>query len=251
MLHSTWPSTHSATRRSSTRGRRTPRRGPPPSATTRSRAARLVTNQAIVDAIRVARRAPCSTSAAAKGGSCARLRGHGIQAIGVDVVSGPHRPRDARRRRRFSRRVIRGHRRRRARSRASTSPSRISRSSATNPSTTWLHMSRACSRRGGALIIQTLHPVVAVGDLPYVDGWRQGSWAGFSEDFSDPAPWYFRTTESWVRLLRKSGLRLDRTARAIASNIRQARVRHLCRRGDWTSPRRARYAERTLTETAG
>jgi len=54
---------------------------------------------------------------------------------------------------------------------------------------------------GGTLIIQTLHPVVVTGDLPYEDGWRQGSWAGFGDEFSDPAPWYFRTLESWKRLL--------------------------------------------------
>ena len=60
----------------------------------------------------------------------------------------------------------------------------------------------------GALIIQTLHPVVATGDLPYEDGWREGSWSGFSDDFSDPAPWYFRTVESWVRLLTQSGFRI-------------------------------------------
>ncbi len=62
---------------------------------------------------------------------------------------------------------------------------------------------------GGALVIQTLHPVVACGDLPYIDGWREGSWAGFSEDFTDPAPWYFRTLETWVRLIASSGLLLS------------------------------------------
>jgi 2-polyprenyl-3-methyl-5-hydroxy-6-metoxy-1,4-benzoquinol methylase len=62
--------------------------------------------------------------------------------------------------------------------------------------------------RGGALIVQTLHPVVATGDLPYVDGWRTGSWAGFSAEFTDPAPWYFRTFESWVKLFVNSGFRL-------------------------------------------
>ena len=61
---------------------------------------------------------------------------------------------------------------------------------------------------GGALVIQTLHPLVAGGDAPYEDGWRTGSWAGFGAEFSDPAPWYFRTVESWVRLLVGSGLRL-------------------------------------------
>ena len=64
-------------------------------------------------------------------------------------------------------------------------------------------------RPGGALIVQTLHPVVAGGDQPYVDGWRTGSWAGFSDDFTDPAPWYFRTLQSWVELIGRSGLTLS------------------------------------------
>lgn len=61
---------------------------------------------------------------------------------------------------------------------------------------------------GGALIIQTLHPVIAAGDGRYEEGWRDGAWAIANLDFSDPAPWYFRPLESWVRLLVSSGLRL-------------------------------------------
>jgi 2-polyprenyl-3-methyl-5-hydroxy-6-metoxy-1,4-benzoquinol methylase len=60
----------------------------------------------------------------------------------------------------------------------------------------------------GALIIQTPHPVIAGGDLPYRDGWRKGSWAGCGDNFSKPAPWYFRTVETWVKLLRDSGLHI-------------------------------------------
>jgi SAM-dependent methyltransferase len=69
------------------------------------------------------------------------------------------------------------------------------------------HIPRLLASRG-SLIIQTLHPAFSTGDLPYADGWREGSWAGFSADFTDPAPWYFRTLESWVRLLTRSGFRL-------------------------------------------
>ena len=61
---------------------------------------------------------------------------------------------------------------------------------------------------GGVLIIQTLHPHVANGEARYEDGWRTGSWAGFGEEFSDPAPWYFRKLESWVSLISQSGLRV-------------------------------------------
>jgi 2-polyprenyl-3-methyl-5-hydroxy-6-metoxy-1,4-benzoquinol methylase len=66
----------------------------------------------------------------------------------------------------------------------------------------------ALLRPRGVFIIQTLHPVVACGELPYQDGWREGSWAGFSDDFTDPAPWYFRTLASWLALFRTHGLRL-------------------------------------------
>lgn len=62
-------------------------------------------------------------------------------------------------------------------------------------------------KSGGVLIVQTSHPLLA-GKLPYIDGWREGSWAGFSPDFTDPAPWYFRTLESWVALFTSNGLRL-------------------------------------------
>ncbi|WP_109125769.1 class I SAM-dependent methyltransferase [Dyella sp. C11] len=58
---------------------------------------------------------------------------------------------------------------------------------------------------GGVLVIQTLHPLMA-GIEPYADGWREGSWVGCGEGFSQPAPWYFRTLGSWVGALRTAGL---------------------------------------------
>ncbi len=62
--------------------------------------------------------------------------------------------------------------------------------------------------RDGSFIIQTPHPLVSTSEQPYVDGWREGSWAGCGGNFAKPAPWYFRTVESWVKLLRGSGLQL-------------------------------------------
>jgi 2-polyprenyl-3-methyl-5-hydroxy-6-metoxy-1,4-benzoquinol methylase len=62
----------------------------------------------------------------------------------------------------------------------------------------------------GVFVVQTLHPVTACGTHPYEDGWRDGSWSGFSDTFADPAPWYFRTIESWVELFRNNRLRLSR-----------------------------------------
>lgn len=61
---------------------------------------------------------------------------------------------------------------------------------------------------GGIFILQTLHPVAACGAQAYEDGWREGSWDGFSSAFSHPAPWYFRTLESWHTLFPRFGLTL-------------------------------------------
>jgi SAM-dependent methyltransferase len=63
-------------------------------------------------------------------------------------------------------------------------------------------------RPGGTLIVQTVHPLASCGDAPYADGWREGSWAGFSSDFADAPPWYFRTFASWIALFTDHGLRL-------------------------------------------
>jgi SAM-dependent methyltransferase len=63
-------------------------------------------------------------------------------------------------------------------------------------------------RPGGALVVQTMHPVVACGDAPYRDGWREGSWAGFNDGFTDPPPWYFRTLGSWIKLYGDHSLQL-------------------------------------------
>lgn len=58
----------------------------------------------------------------------------------------------------------------------------------------------------GSVLVQTLHPMLICTDHPYADGWREGSWAGFSPAFRTPAPWFFRTLESWVRLFQRHGL---------------------------------------------
>jgi len=63
-------------------------------------------------------------------------------------------------------------------------------------------------RAGGTLVVQTVHPLIACGDAPYVDGWRAGSWDGFSDDFKDAPPWYFRTVSSWIALFERHGLRV-------------------------------------------
>lgn len=63
---------------------------------------------------------------------------------------------------------------------------------------------------GGALIVQTLHPCASHGPS-YRDGWREGTWDGFSKAFSQPAPWYFRTIATWQRLFEQHGFILSHT----------------------------------------
>jgi len=70
----------------------------------------------------------------------------------------------------------------------------------------------------GYLIIQTLHPASFDDGNAYVDGWREGSWDGFSNAFKQPAPWYFRTIGSWLELLHQSGFQLIQINEPINSN---------------------------------
>jgi len=63
----------------------------------------------------------------------------------------------------------------------------------------------------GFFIIQTRHPVVGCGDFKYEDGWRKGSWDGFSDKFTNPPPWYFRTLETWKVLFQINGCELSET----------------------------------------
>lgn len=62
--------------------------------------------------------------------------------------------------------------------------------------------------QNGRLIVQTVHPLIACGEQPYADGWRQETWTGFGTTFPSPAPWYFRTLGSWIALFAESGWHL-------------------------------------------
>ena len=55
----------------------------------------------------------------------------------------------------------------------------------------------------GCCIIQTLHPNYS--GEPYCDGWREGSWAGFSDEFTDPAPGISERCHHGLACFRTSG----------------------------------------------
>lgn len=61
---------------------------------------------------------------------------------------------------------------------------------------------------GGTLLVQTLHPLTADPAQAYRDGWREGSWCGIEGDFGAPAPWYFRTLQTWIKMYGDAGLRI-------------------------------------------
>lgn len=60
----------------------------------------------------------------------------------------------------------------------------------------------------GSIFIQTVHPWTASDGEPYRDGWRVETFTGFGTGFSEPMPWYYRTLESWVNVLQRSGIRI-------------------------------------------
>ena len=168
---------------------------------------RLVTNQAIVDAVVERRPATALDIGCGEGWLARALHGYGVRVTGVDVV--PALIDEARQ--------LGGGDFRVASYEEIATGTVIARADVVIANFSLIgdeSVSRLLARAPGlltptgALIIQTLHPLIATGDQPYRDGWRTGSWAGFSAEFTDPAPWYFRTVGSWVRLFAASGLRL-------------------------------------------
>jgi 2-polyprenyl-3-methyl-5-hydroxy-6-metoxy-1,4-benzoquinol methylase len=96
----------------------------------------------------------------------------------------------------------------------------------------------------GYLIIQTLHPVAACGEQPYEDGWREGSWRGFSSDFNDPAPWYFRTIDGWSALLHRCGFDiLECREPCAAGAVTPASIIWICTAGRSAQTERIRRLE--------
>jgi len=65
--------------------------------------------------------------------------------------------------------------------------------------------------KGGYFIVQTIHPISGCGEEEeYIDGWREGTWKGFNKMFTDPAPWYFRTIDSWKTLFETNGFSIEK-----------------------------------------
>ena len=69
-----------------------------------------------------------------------------------------------------------------------------------------LRAAAALLKFGGALVIQTIHPVSL--DGPYRSGWKTEDWSGFANLDCEPSPWYFHTLSDWVALLREAGFSL-------------------------------------------
>jgi 2-polyprenyl-3-methyl-5-hydroxy-6-metoxy-1,4-benzoquinol methylase len=67
---------------------------------------------------------------------------------------------------------------------------------------------RSLLEERGKIIVQTLHPIIACGEAAYVDGWRETSWQGIGDEAFHPAPWYFRTVESWIEEFHARNYRL-------------------------------------------
>ncbi len=73
----------------------------------------------------------------------------------------------------------------------------------------------------GYFIVQTIHPA-AESDSAYKDEWRKGSWTGFSDNFTNPPPWYFRTLETWKKLFQDNGFVLEEILEPINPKTKKA-----------------------------
>lgn len=61
-------------------------------------------------------------------------------------------------------------------------------------------------RPGGCIVIQTLHPVEVSQGEHYENGWRLERFAGMGEAYQAAMPWFFRTIGSWLDELSEAGL---------------------------------------------
>ena len=71
-----------------------------------------------------------------------------------------------------------------------------------------LSVARGRLVEGGAIVIQTLHPDVGACSSEARDGWRIEDFSAFEDQGWTPMPWYFRTLESWQKVVRDAGLTL-------------------------------------------
>jgi 2-polyprenyl-3-methyl-5-hydroxy-6-metoxy-1,4-benzoquinol methylase len=71
-----------------------------------------------------------------------------------------------------------------------------------------LHFLPQIMRPAAHLIIQTLHPLSLMDEIPYQSGWKSGSWNSMKRNFVQPYDWYFRTISDWIRLLKEAHLPL-------------------------------------------
>lgn len=73
--------------------------------------------------------------------------------------------------------------------------------------TALLRAARKSIKVGGAVIVQTVHPLSAA-QSRYEDGWRIEDFAKLGGGFRESMPWYFRTIATWLRVLAAASLDL-------------------------------------------
>ncbi|MFN7118047.1 MAG: class I SAM-dependent methyltransferase, partial [Saprospiraceae bacterium] len=76
-------------------------------------------------------------------------------------------------------------------------------------------------KSSGKIIIQTLHPLSVIQQLPYKSAWQEGSWNGMKRDFVQPYQWYFRTLGDWIQLFNNAGLLLHQLVEPLHPQTQQ------------------------------
>ncbi len=61
---------------------------------------------------------------------------------------------------------------------------------------------------GGNILIQTLHPYNLPEGERYADGWREERFSGMGDGYRAAMPWYYRTMGGWLAQIHAAGLQL-------------------------------------------
>jgi 2-polyprenyl-3-methyl-5-hydroxy-6-metoxy-1,4-benzoquinol methylase len=94
-----------------------------------------------------------------------------------------------------------------------------------------LHALLPALSASGRLIVQSVHPELAGGEDPGVDGWRVERFDAIPGQWVESMPWYFRTLDSWRRTFETAGYVIEETREPVHPVRRTpASILWICRR---------------------
>jgi 2-polyprenyl-3-methyl-5-hydroxy-6-metoxy-1,4-benzoquinol methylase len=78
-----------------------------------------------------------------------------------------------------------------------------------------LRAAAAILQPGGRIVIQTLHPFYTGNISQYAEGWREESFQGMGSGYRSTMPWYYRTFGAWLGVVKTAGLHVESMAEPV------------------------------------